>query len=78
MMDDEDEDDDDMLGDVVVCPSVAEANAREHGHSLQRELETLTVHGILHLLGYDHQDAEGRRKMEARLEEVVSSFYVRR
>ncbi|HEX3325586.1 MAG TPA: rRNA maturation RNase YbeY [Actinomycetota bacterium] len=69
------EDEDTMvLGDVVMCPQVARANARKLGHSLDRELETLCVHGILHLLGYDHQGIEDGARMEQRVEEVLSSF----
>jgi probable rRNA maturation factor len=52
-----------LLGDVVLCPQVAEAQAREHGHSAQAELELLTVHGVLHLLGYDHADPEEEAEM---------------
>jgi len=69
------EDEDTMvLGDVVMCPQVARTNARKLGHSLDRELETLCVHGILHLLGYDHQGIEDGARMEQRVEEVLSSF----
>ena len=45
-----------LLGDVVLCPQVAAAQARDAGHSTQEELELLAVHGILHLLGYDHAE----------------------
>jgi probable rRNA maturation factor len=43
-----------MLGDLVLCPAVAAKQARTAGHSTAAELDLLTVHGILHLLGYDH------------------------
>jgi probable rRNA maturation factor len=52
-----------MLGDVVLCPTVAERQAREVGHSTEAELHLLATHGILHLLGYDHGDAEEERDM---------------
>lgn len=52
-----------LLGDVVLCPQVAAAQAKEAGHSAQQELELLTVHGILHLLGYDHADPEEEAAM---------------
>jgi probable rRNA maturation factor len=52
-----------LLGDVVLCPQVAEVQARQHGHSTQAELELLTVHGVLHLLGYDHADPEEEAEM---------------
>ena len=43
-----------VLGDLVVCPAVAAQQAETAGHSTHEELDLLTVHGILHLLGYDH------------------------
>lgn len=52
-----------MVGDVVLCPDYAERQAAEAGHGLQEELELLTVHGILHLLGYDHREDEEREMM---------------
>jgi probable rRNA maturation factor len=52
-----------LLGDVVLCPQVAAAQAKQHGHSTQAELELLTVHGVLHLLGYDHADPEEEAEM---------------
>jgi probable rRNA maturation factor len=52
-----------LLGDVVLCPQVAAAQARTAGHSAQAELELLTVHGILHLLGYDHAEPEEHAEM---------------
>ncbi len=52
-----------LLGDVVLCPQVASAQAKQHGHSTQAELELLTVHGVLHLLGYDHAEPEEEAEM---------------
>jgi probable rRNA maturation factor len=52
-----------MLGDVVLCPEVAAAQAATAGHSLDAELSLLCTHGILHLLGYDHEDAAAERQM---------------
>lgn len=51
------------LGDIVLCPSVAADQARAAGHSTEDELCLLTVHGILHCLGYDHGTAEEEREM---------------
>jgi probable rRNA maturation factor len=70
----EDDEETMVLGDVVMCPQVARNNARKLGHSLDRELETLCVHGILHLLGYDHQGPEDSKRMDQRLDEVLASF----
>jgi probable rRNA maturation factor len=52
-----------VLGDVVVCPEVAADQARAAGHSQVEEMELLTVHGILHLLGFDHAEPEEEREM---------------
>ena len=52
-----------LLGDVVLCPAVAERQGREAGHSTQAELELLCAHGILHLLGYDHAEPDEEREM---------------
>lgn len=52
-----------LLGDVVLCPAFAAAQARKAGHGLADELALLTVHGVLHLLGYDHGEPEQEREM---------------
>lgn len=49
-----------LLGDIYVCPSVARASAARHATSARRELVRLVVHGMLHVLGHDHPDGEGR------------------
>jgi probable rRNA maturation factor len=55
-----------MLGDVVIAPEVAEAQAVEYGHTVEEELNLLLVHGVLHLLGYDHEDDGDAEVMQAR------------
>jgi probable rRNA maturation factor len=52
-----------LLGDVVLCPQVAAEQAKKAGHSTQDELELLCVHGILHLLGYDHAEPDENAEM---------------
>ncbi|WP_310965040.1 rRNA maturation RNase YbeY [Nocardioides terrisoli] len=52
-----------VLGDLVLCPVVAERQAETAGHSTTDELDLLTVHGILHLLGYDHAEPEEHKEM---------------
>jgi len=52
-----------LLGDVVLCPEVAEKQAKDAGHSTAEELRLLTTHGILHLLGYDHAEPEEEAEM---------------
>jgi probable rRNA maturation factor len=51
------------LGDIALCPSVAAAQGAKAGHGTWAELELLTVHGILHLLGYDHGEAAAKADM---------------
>lgn len=61
-----------MLGDVVISGEHALKQADEFGHSIEREIAYLTVHSVLHLLGYDHIDeAEEKRIMRAREEEAL-------
>lgn len=52
-----------LLGDVVLCPSVAAKQAAEAGHSAVEEMLLLTCHSILHLLGYDHMEEDERKEM---------------
>ena len=54
---------DGVVGDVALCPQVAAEQAAAGGHSQQHEMHLLTVHGILHLLGYDHAGADDEREM---------------
>ncbi len=51
------------LGDLVIATGVATRQAREAGHSIQTELRILALHGLLHLLGYDHEDADDKGRM---------------
>jgi len=55
-----------MLGDVVIAPEIAETQAAEYGHTVEEELNLLLVHGVLHLLGYDHEDDADAEVMQAR------------
>lgn len=72
-----DEDDDALptvLGDVVLCPEVAERQAREAGHSTLAELQLLTTHGVLHLLGFDHATPEEHDEMFGLQGELLRTF----
>ena len=64
-----------MLGDVVVCPVVADRNAPEHAGTYDDEVALLLVHGILHLLGMDHLEDEEARAMEQREQELLDKFH---
>ncbi len=52
-----------VLGDLVLCPAVAARQAKDAGHSVRDEVDLLTVHGILHLLGYDHAEPDEHAEM---------------
>ena len=64
-----------MVGDIVVCPEVAHRNAKTHARSDEDELALLVVHGILHLLGMDHEEDADAEEMEAREQELLDAFY---
>lgn len=64
-----------LLGDVVICPSVALKQAEEYGQTFEQEMGLLLVHGVLHLLGYDHQEEEEAEEMEAREREILKEFF---
>lgn len=70
--------DDSLLGDLVISLETARQQAGKYGHSLERELCYLAVHGMLHLLGYDHETAADKRRMRKREEELLGSFDLRR
>jgi len=64
-----------LLGDIVICPSVAYRNAPEHAGSYDDELALLVVHGLLHLMGLDHQDEDEAEEMEAKERELLARHY---
>jgi len=64
-----------LLGDVVICPAVAAANAPDHAGTLDDELALLTVHGILHVFGHDHATAEEGARMRARERELLEAHH---
>lgn len=63
-----------LLGDIVLCPQVAAEQARGAGHSTQDELNLLTAHGILHLLGFDHAEPAEEKEMFAIQHELLVGF----
>jgi len=64
-----------LLGDVVVCPSVAAANAPSHAGTYDDEIALLVVHGILHVLGMDHADPEEAATMQAKERALLERFH---
>lgn len=62
------------LGDVILAPAIAEANARELGNTIEAELNLLVVHGVLHLLGYDHIEDDEAAVMQAREKSILEAW----
>ena len=67
-----------MLGDIALCPNYANKNAIKVHSSLQDELELLTVHGVLHLLGYDHMEADEKEVMFALQDKYLVEWRAKR
>ena len=63
-----------VLGDLVLCPAVAERQGETAGHGTTAELELLTTHGILHLLGYDHAEPEEHAVMFGLQDEILAEW----
>ncbi len=63
-----------ILGDVVISLQAVERQAREYGHSFLREAAYLTIHGVLHLLGYDHMEEDNKRIMRQKEEEIIAGL----
>ena len=64
------------LGEVIIAYPQAVIQAEEHQHSLKKELAILIIHGVLHLLGYDHEEPEPERQMRAREKEILSQIEI--
>lgn len=67
-----------LLGDIYICLEKVYSQAEEYGHSVLRELSFLTIHGFLHLLGYDHMNEEDEKVMFKRQEEILNGFGIER
>nr|WP_231495812.1 rRNA maturation RNase YbeY [Paucisalibacillus sp. EB02] len=63
-----------ILGDIIISVEKAKEQAEEYNHSLERELGFLAVHGLLHLLGYDHMTKEDEKEMFQKQEEILGEF----
>ncbi|UMG94630.1 rRNA maturation RNase YbeY [Nocardioides sp. TF02-7] len=63
-----------VLGDLVLCPAVAERQGATAGHGTVAEIELLTVHGILHLLGYDHAEPEEHKVMFGLQDDLLAEW----
>ena len=67
-----------VLGDIYISIDKVREQAKEYGHSEKRELAFLTIHGFLHLLGYDHMEPEEEKIMFAKQEEILNGFGITR
>lgn len=72
------QDDNRELGDIFICYQRAVKQSKEYGHSLERELSFLFTHGLLHLLGYDHQNKEDEEEMFSLQEKILNNLGVNR
>lgn len=66
------------IGDIVICKSVAKIQAKEYGHSYIREVCFLSLHGLLHLLGYDHIEKQDEEKMTKVQSEILEELGIKR
>lgn len=67
-----------ILGDIIISIAKTKEQAEEYGHSFMRELGFLAVHGFLHLLGYDHENAEDEKIMFTRQKDILDEFGLQR
>lgn len=67
-----------LLGDVYISIEKARSQAEEYGHSLKREISFLTIHGLLHLLGYDHMEEKEEKEMFKLQNEILDSYGIKR
>lgn len=63
-----------ILGEIYLCMDKAKEQAVEYGHSNKREICYLVIHGLLHLLGYDHEKEEDKKKMRTKEEEILELY----
>lgn len=63
-----------VLGDIIICTDVAQEQADSYGHSFERELGFLALHGFLHLLGYDHMNEQDEKQMFGRQDQILNAY----
>ena len=75
---DKDEDGRLVLGSIVICKDRAKEQAQEYGHSFERELNYLLVHGVMHCLGYDHEQEDEKKEMREKEEFILNKLGITR
>ncbi|MFW6390104.1 MAG: rRNA maturation RNase YbeY [Halanaerobiales bacterium] len=70
--------DDEIWGDIIISTERASSQAEKYGHSLEREIGYLAIHGLLHLLGYDHKSAGEKHEMRQKEERVLGELNLNR
>ena len=68
----------DVLGDIVISIARVEEQAKEYGHSFERELSYMVVHGFYHVMGYDHIKEEDKQKMRPKEEKILNALKILR
>ena len=68
----------DILGDIIISISKVKEQAKEYGHSFERELSYMLVHGFYHLMGYDHIEEEDKKEMRTKEEKILKMLNVSR
>lgn len=68
----------DILGDMVICIPKVEEQAKEYGHSFERELSYMVVHSFYHLMGYDHMEEEPKKEMRQKEEYILKQLGITR
>jgi len=66
---------DEPMGEIIICSIRARKQAKELGHGFQKEINRLTLHGFLHILGYDHKTEKQAQKMEKKEKSILKKFY---
>ena len=66
------------IGDIVICPKIAKWQAKLYGHSKKREIGFLALHGLLHILGYDHIEKEDEEIMNTTCQKILDSVGLKR
>ena len=66
----------DVLGDIIICIPIVKSQANEYGHSFERELAYMLVHGFYHLMGYDHMEEEEKKIMREKEEIVLAKLNI--